>query len=221
MPALTITALHDEAARFSAAESSHVEPSLFGVTDGKALGTYLEHKFRAYLRARYEFEEGSSASGIDFPGLSVDLKVTSIQEPQSYCTFKSAWQKVYGLGYALLVFFYEKRDDETDHTTRLNIVHALFIEAERTADYLTTRGVRNILASGGSRDDLINFMFERNLPIDDIQASDLADEILLNTPEQGFLTLSTVLQWRLHYSRAIERAGMEEGVTNLYVYAAR
>lgn len=40
--------------------------------------------------------------------------------------------------------------------------------------------------------------------------------ILLNVPKQGFLTLSTVLQWRLHYSRAIERAGMEEGVTNLY-----
>lgn len=81
---------------------------------------------------------------------------------------------------------------------------------------MTTRGIRNILASSGSRDDLINFMFERNLPIDDIQASDLADEILLNTPKQGFLTLSTVLQWRLHYSRAIERAGMEEGVTNVY-----
>lgn len=67
-----------------------------------------------FYRARYEFEEGSSASGIDFPGLSVDLKVTSIQEPQSYCTFKSAWQKVYGLGYALLVFFYEKCDDEME-----------------------------------------------------------------------------------------------------------
>jgi len=216
MLALTITTLREEAARFSAAESGYAEQSLFGITDGKAIGTYLEHKFRAFLRARFEFEEGSSASGIDFPGLAVDLKVTSIQEPQSYCTFKSAWQKVYGLGYALLGFIYEKCDDETNHTSKLNIVHTLFIEAERTADYLTTRGVRNILASSGSRDDLIDFMFERNLPIDDIQASDLADEILLNIPKQGFLTLSTVLQWRLHYSRAIERAGMEEGVTNLY-----
>ena len=27
----------------------NAEPSLYGVSDGKAIGTYLEHKFRAYL----------------------------------------------------------------------------------------------------------------------------------------------------------------------------
>lgn len=34
-----------EAKKFAAEESSHDKPSLFGVTDGKAVGTYLEHKF--------------------------------------------------------------------------------------------------------------------------------------------------------------------------------
>jgi hypothetical protein len=62
----------------------------YGVTDGKAVGTYLEHKFKLYLKERYEFLEGNSASGIDFPGLLVDVKVTSIRQPQSSCPFKSA-----------------------------------------------------------------------------------------------------------------------------------
>ena len=50
---LTIELLKEEAKTFSKVESQHDEPSLFGVTDGKAVGTYLEHKFHAYLRPRY------------------------------------------------------------------------------------------------------------------------------------------------------------------------
>ncbi len=216
MLALTITTLREEAARFSTAESGYAEPSLFGITDGKAIGTYLEHKFRAFLRARYEFEEGSSASGIDFPGLAVDIKVTSIRQPQSSCPFKSARQKIYGLGYALLVFVYDKNDNEAERTARLNILHTVFIEAARTADYLTTRGIRNMLADNAHRDDLTAFIFERNLPVDEIQAGELADEILRHPPAQGYLTISNALQWRLQYSRAIERAGLEDGVIAIY-----
>lgn len=84
---LTIGALLSEAALFSAAESSHDEPSLFGVTDGKAVGTYLEHKFVAHLMDKYTFAGGNSASGIDIPGINVDIKVTSIRQPQSSCPF--------------------------------------------------------------------------------------------------------------------------------------
>jgi hypothetical protein len=85
MPALTIETLCSEAAIFAIAESQYPEPSLYGVTDGKKIGTYLEQKFRLYLKDRYEFLEGNSASGIDFPGLLVDMKVTSINQPQSSC----------------------------------------------------------------------------------------------------------------------------------------
>ena len=45
-PQLTVETLRAEAATFAAAESAHDEPSLYGVTDGKAVGTYLEHKFQ-------------------------------------------------------------------------------------------------------------------------------------------------------------------------------
>ena len=216
MPILTIQALKKEAARFSAAESRHAESSLYGVTDGKAVGTYLEHKFRAHLRSRYTFEEGSSASGIDFPGLLVDVKVTSITQPQSSCPFKSARQKIYGLGYSLIVFVYEKRDNDTDQTATLTLLHTIFVNSDRTADFQMTRGIRGILDNEGNKDDLIAFMLDRNLPVDELEAGNIADEILKNPPKQGFLTISNALQWRLQYGRAIERAGKETGVTAIY-----
>ena len=46
---LTIDALLQEAATFAATESEYAEPSLYGVTDGKAVGTYVEQKFRRAL----------------------------------------------------------------------------------------------------------------------------------------------------------------------------
>lgn len=66
-PLLRIPSLLTEAARFAADESIHDEPTLFGVTDGKAVGTYLEHKFQRELEQTYTYEVGSSAKGIDFP----------------------------------------------------------------------------------------------------------------------------------------------------------
>lgn len=216
MPILTIETLCSEATMFSVAESEHPEPLLYGITDGKAVGTYLEQKFRLYLKERYEFLEGNSASGIDFPGLFVDIKVTSIKQPQSSCPFKSARQKIFGLGYSLLIFVYDKADNSTNRTATLSILHTIFVSAEKTADFQTTRGIRNILENEGNKDDLIAFMLDRNLPVDDIELSNIADEILKNLPHQGFLTISNALQWRLQYSRVIERAGQEEGVIVVY-----
>ena len=79
-----------------------------------------------------------------------------------------------------------------------------------------TRGIRNILANEGNKDDLIAFMGDRNLPVDDIEAGNIADEILINPPVQGFLTISNALQWRLQYGRVIERAGQEDGIITVY-----
>jgi hypothetical protein len=58
---LTIDSLKTEARGFADIESSHSEPALFGVDNGKTVGTYCEHKFQAYLHGKYEYEEGSSA----------------------------------------------------------------------------------------------------------------------------------------------------------------
>ena len=204
-----------EAKDFGQRECGHRERSLFGVTDGKAVGTYLEHKFQDHLQDKYTYAKGSSAKGIDFPKLGLDIKVTSIRQPQSSCPFKSARQKVYGLGYSLLIFVYDKKDDRKTRTATLNINHVIFVEAGRTADYQTTTGILKILENSGNADDLVAFMSERFLPLDDIQAHQLAEEILKKRPAVGYLTISNALQWRLQYSRVIEHAGKVAGVNRV------
>lgn len=201
-----------EAELFTKLESIVNHPSLFGVTDGKRVGTYLEHKFNEFLLEKYDYGRGNSASGIDFPELGVDMKVTSIVQPQSSCPYKSARQKIYGLGYSLIVFVYEKTDDHKNKTGRLNILHTIFVDKSKTADYQTTIGLCSILDNNGNEDDLIGFMFDRNFPVDDIEAKNLALEILTSRPEIGYLTISNALQWRLQYKRIIQFAGKIDGI---------
>lgn len=213
MKNLTKSLLRKEAALFCKSESNHNEKSLYGVTDGKAVGTYLEHKFQKYLQKRYQYQIGSSAKGIDFPELGVDIKVTSIKQPQSSCPFKSARQKIFGLGYDLMVFVYEKNDNHESETALLDILHAIYVESKRTGDFQTTKGILDILKNDGNKDDIIAFMDDRLLPVDDIEANNIADEIISgNTPEQGYLTISNALQWRLQYNRVIQVSGAITGV---------
>ena len=175
----------------------------------------MEHKFQEYLIQKYTYVFGSSAKGIDFPELEVDLKTTSIRQPQSSCPFKAARQKVYGLGYHLLVFVYQKTDDADRHTGRLDIRHTVFVEASKTADYQTTTGLRSIVENNGNVDDILAFFSERMLPLDEIQAQTLAEEVLTNPPEIGYLTISNALQWRLQYGRVIQHAGDIPGIEAL------
>ena len=212
---LTIETLRNEAVVFAKAESKFPEPSLYGVTDGKAVGTYLEHKFQAYLQAKYQYTKGSSAKGIDFPELDVDIKVTSIRQPQSSCPFKSARQKIYGLGYSLLVFVYDKQDDPQTQTGRLDLRHTIFVEKERTADNQITIALRRMVENGANRDDILACFEERLLPVDNVEAETLAEEVLRAPPQIGYLTISNALQWRLQYSRVIEQAGKVAGVLRL------
>jgi len=215
MQKLTVDLLKSEAKAFAEKESGHKEKSLYGVTDGKAVGTYLEHKFQEALQRKYEYARGSSAKGIDFPQLDVDIKVTSIRQPQSSCPFKSARQKIYGLGYCLLVFVYDKKDDRRTRTATLDVKHVIFVESAHTGDSQTTTGILKILDNSGNADDLVAFMTERFLPVDEIQARELAEEILRARPPVGYLTISNALQWRLQYARVIEQAGNVEGVQRI------
>jgi len=56
---------------------------------------------------------------------------------------------------------------------------------------------------------------DRVLRIDSTEAETLAEEILRNPPELGYLTISNALQWRLQYSRVIEQAGKVDGIIRL------
>lgn len=212
---LTLEKLQEEAKIFSELESEHDETSIYGSTDGKAVSTYLEHKFKNFLSQKYDFDIGNSASGIDLSELEVDIKTTSIIQPQSSCPFKSARQKIFGLGYNPLVFVYKKEDNQHTKTSRLYILHTIFVSKNRTADYQLTTSLNKILENNANKDDIIALFHDKSLPVDDILADLLADEILSHKPEIGYLTISNALQWRLQYSRIIEKAGSVNGVARL------
>jgi hypothetical protein len=97
----------------------------------------------------------------------------------------------------------------------LNVLHTIFVSKERTADFQTTTGLRRIIENQGNKGDLLAFIAERRLPVDEIEASAIVDGILANLPEIGYLTLSNALQWRLQYGRVIEKAGLILGVERL------
>ena len=66
---------------------------LYGVTDGKAIGTFVEHRFQDYLEKRYDMTLGSSALGPDLPSVNCDIKVTSLKQPQSSLSFQEQQAK--------------------------------------------------------------------------------------------------------------------------------
>jgi hypothetical protein len=211
---LTLKLLWQEAKKFCEEESSQNHVNLIGITDGKAVGTYIEHRFQSYLDKTYKLQIGCSAKGIDLPGntINTDIKVTSINQPQSSCPFKNARQKIFGLGYNLLVFVYEKIDTVT--TCTLHFVYCTFIENLRTSDFTITRRLREMIDDGANKEDVIGFLIDKNIPGDDIVYSNLADEILKHKPGQGYLTISNALQWRLQYGRAITLNNAIKGVYN-------
>lgn len=108
------------------------------------------------------------------------------------------------------------RTEEDDATMdRLNILHTIFVDRSRTADFQTTSGLVQIVQNDGNLDDVLAFFGERMLPLDDIQAQTLAEAVLAALPDIGYLTISNALQWRLQYSRVIKQAGSVSGIESL------
>jgi hypothetical protein len=217
---LTLETLIKEAQVFCAEQSKFQHKELFGVTDGKAVGTLIEQKFQQHLNNKYEVTIGSSASGIDLPSddILTDIKVTSIKQPQSSCPFKDAKQKVFGLGYNLLVFVYDKVDDPKTKTATLNFVSCSFVAKERTADYTTTYRLREMVKDKANEADIIAYLQDKNIPADEITLSKLAEQILKTPPEQGYLTISNALQWRLQYQRIVTLTDKVKGITQIISY---
>lgn len=212
---LKIEYLIEEARKFCNIETAINHTELLGITDGKAVGTYVEHKFKKYLKELYDFDTGNSASGIDLPDKEVntDIKVTSIKQPQSSCPYKDSKQKIYGLGYNLLIFVYEKIDK--DNECKLKFLNCTFVEYDRTADYTTTKRLNEMIEDGANIEDLISYFNDKAIPGDEVTLLNLAELVLKNKPKQGYLTISNALQWRLQYSRVISLKNEIKGVDNI------
>lgn len=214
MDNLTVENLKIAAAEFAADLSSRRVSEVVGITDGKAVGTFVEAAFKDYLRQFYYADNwGNAASGVDLPTINTDIKSTSIRQPQSSLPFKSARQKLYGLGYNLLVFVYEK-DDSQDRNLVFRSVD--FVDAEHTGDFRLSKFVIEALTQGSYREDIFAIFEDLNLPGDEIVYNQLIEEVMQHAPEQGYLTISNALQWRAQYRRVIDVAGTVEGVDKIY-----
>lgn len=205
---------------FCKQENGKYRKELFGVTDGKAVGTFVEHLFQDYLSKNYTLEVGSSANGLDLPSVNTDIKVTSIKQPQSSCPFKDSKQKIYGLGYNLIVFVYKKIDDTKHKKGMLEFVSCTYIDKSRTADYQTTSGLRQIIDNNGNADDIFAFLNDHKIPADEITLMNMAKDILKHPPIVGYLTISNALQWRLQYGRIVSLNKTIEGIFPIVKYDA-
>jgi hypothetical protein len=184
--------------------SRRPHPELLGITDGKAVGTYIEIAFKASLRdvGLIGSTEGNAAKGIDLPSFGMDIKVTSVRQPQSSSPFGSFKQKVEGLGYDILLFVYAKLDEAGECNVEFKAVR--HIPSRLTADFQTTLGLRTlILKNGANADDVFAFLVEKNIPADEASLFEYAESLIDNPPEQGFITISNALQWRLQYGRIV------------------
>jgi hypothetical protein len=97
-------------------------------------------------------------------------------------------------------------------------LHVIFVEKEQTADFQMTTGIAEILArknNPGVLDDLVAFMQDKNLPVDEIEARKIAEDIIKQPPALGYLTISNALQWRLQYTRVIAEAGKVVGIVRV------
>ena len=205
---------HETATNFANELSRTPLPSIYGATDGKAVGTLVESMFKERLTQEFDLQVGNAANGLDFPSLNLDLKVTSLKQPQSSSPFRAATQKVYGLGYNLLVIVYVKRDVAAERAAYLDIKHVIYIDEARTGDATLTRMIRELANNApktpAGREVLIEeldaLLQDKNVPLDEVSRRQLAERIADEVPEQGVLTISNALQWRLQYGRAIATA---------------
>ena len=78
-----------------------------------------------------------------------------------------------------------------------------------------TRRLREMVSDGANEEDVIAYLIDRNLLVDEIEARNISGDVLKNPPAQGYLTISNAYQWRLQYGRAIREAGNADGVIRL------
>lgn len=86
---------------------------------------------------------------------------------------------------------YEKTDTHETQSAAIDVHHVLFIARSMTGDYQTTRGILEILERGGNREDLVAFMEDRNLPLDEVGRTALAERVLSDVPHRAISRSAT------------------------------
>ncbi|WP_026994312.1 hypothetical protein [Flectobacillus major] len=75
-----------------------------------------------------------------------------------------------------------------------------------------------MLKDGANEADIITYLQDKNIPADEITLTKVAEQILQTPPEQGYLTISNALQWRLQYQRIVTLADGISGIEKIVSY---
>ena len=122
---LTIDLLREEAIKFGS-QPTEWSKDIFWTNDGKKIGTFVERQLRECLGPYlYRF----SGRGVDFPDLPVDVKATTADRMRTSAKFDGEEQATNGLGYATLLFVYQKESDRQREMSRLIFTDVRFVPA--------------------------------------------------------------------------------------------
>lgn len=214
-PNLKAQSLLSETRLFAKQISGEPIQEIYGKTDGKNVGTYVEKKFKEYLKHKYNVEIGNSARGIDLPEINVDIKVTSKKKPQSSSPFKNAREQIFGLGHCLLIFVYIRVDDSKTGRSKLEIEKVFFVEKEKTSDKELTRKINDILTmkDGDTIKSLVVCINKKNKHLSEELILSIAEEF--STKEgipEGVIGISNAPQWRLSFSNVVKQDEKTQGL---------
>lgn len=104
-------------------------------SDSKTLGTCVEKLLKAEIGRAFDLQiTGSSASGVDIPELNLNTKATSDRQPQSSEPFKSAYERILGANYDILLSVYNGEAFLEDARRSLEIVNIAYLTKTEVAD---------------------------------------------------------------------------------------
>lgn len=78
-----------------------------------------------------------------------------------------------------------------------------------------TLRLREMIKDGANEEDVAAYLNDRSIPGEPESLMKLAEHILANPPEQGYLTISNALQWRLQYQRIVNLNEIVSGITKI------
>lgn len=213
LPPLTIEALLAEVVPFAYSLTGVI---IKDIDKPKKIGDFVQEKLSEYLATKYSFTKGNSTLGIDFPSLNIDVKATRLHKPQSSSRFRSVRQKVFGLGYGIVLFAYEQIEDEFAMKTTIRVRRVVYIAAERTASYSITKTIKELIENDCNQEELEGYLLSISMGLDEAEAEAIAQKIMLDkTINVGYIEMTQALQWRLMYSVAINNAGKIAGLESL------
>ncbi len=171
---------------------------IIGPNSGRRIADYIEDTYMKKLKTRLFIESGKKKEGLDFPTINTDIKVTRIKKPQSTAAIKDIHAKIFGLGYNLIIFFYDFGGDDGN---QLIIKKTIYIPINKTADFKMMNKLEDILGEEDVLAEELKYQYEEMEHYEEIELNEyrkLAKKMSNNYVE-GYLSYAGDPRWHLTY----------------------